>query len=123
MKKEPPNMVKLNKIVSDLCYRGCLDLLKIHFNVPGEVIASTRNRLTEAVQEVMNNFVVVVKDAEDREQAFLDCFNRFYWKPFESIMNSFIRKEKLEEKEKAFIKGEFENEKNRALEDAIAVFK
>ena len=115
-------MVKLNRIMNDLCYRGCLDLIKIHFQLPSEVIASTRNRLTGAVQEVMNNFVVAAKETDDREQAFLDCFTRFYWEPFENVMKSFIRKDKLEEKDEAFIRGEFENEKNRALEDAIALF-
>lgn len=121
MKKEP-DMVKLNRILNDFCYRGCLDLIKIHFQLSGEVIASTRNRLTGAVQEVMNNFVVVAKETEDREQAFLDCFNKFYWTPFENVLKSFIRKERVEEKDEAFIRGEFENEKNRALEDAIATF-
>jgi len=122
MKRDPPDMVKLNRIMSDLCYRGCLDLIKIHFQLSSEVIASTRNRLTGGVQEVMNNFVVAAKETDDREQAFLDCFVKFYWEPFENVLKSFIRKDKLEEKDEAFIRGEFENEKNRTLEDAIALF-
>lgn len=122
MKREPVDMVKLNRILTDLCYRGCLDSIKIHFQLSSEVIASTRNRLTGAVQEVMNNYVVAAKEADDTEQAFLDCFNKFYWEPFENVLKSFIRKERVEEKDEAFIRGEFENEKNRALEDAIALF-
>ena len=121
MKKEMPDMVKLNRVLNDLCYRGCLDLIKIHFQMSSEVIASMRNRLTGGVQEVMNNFVIVAKETDDCERAFLDCFNKFYWIPFENILQSLIRKEKVDEKDEAFIRGEFENEKNRALEDAIAI--